>query len=117
MESIRFEDKAADQHWMRFCESALDSRGNPKLHNNPAKNLLELDVAAGKAKGRKPADIQKDRPEYELFEKKQWRSAVNNERQKQKGEIWYAKRNKQGALRHIKRREAQLEEAGMKSNL
>ena len=70
MESIRFEDKAADQHWMRFCESALDSRGNPKLHNNPAKNLLELVVAAGRAKGQKPADIKKDEPEYEfIFEK------------------------------------------------
>ena len=113
MKSIKFEDKAADQHWTRFCESAVDSRGNPKLHNSAAKNLLELDVAAGRAKGRKPSDIKKDRPEYAPFETKQWRRAVNNERQKQKGEIWYAKRNKQGALRHIKHREAQLEEAGM----
>jgi hypothetical protein len=113
MKSIKFEDKAADQHWIRFCGSAVDSRGNPKLHKNAAKNLLELDVAAGRAKGRKPVDIKKDRPEYASFETKQWHRAVNNERQKQKGEIWYSKRNKQGAMRHIKCREAQLEEAGM----
>eukprot|EP00956_Cyclotella_meneghiniana_P020139 scaffold35167_cov96-Cyclotella_meneghiniana.AAC.2 len=107
MKSIKFEDKAADQHWTRFCELAVDSRGNPKLHNSASKNLLELDVAAGRAKGRKPLDIKKDRPEYAPIKTKQWRCAVNNERQKQKGEIWYAKRNKQGALRHIKH------EAGM----
>ena len=113
MKSIKFEDKAVDQHCIRFCGSAVDNRGNPKLHNNAAKNLLELDVAAGRAKGRKPVDIKKDRPEYASFETKQWHRAVNNERQKQKGEIWYDKRNRQGALRHIKRREAQLEEADM----
>jgi hypothetical protein len=30
--------------------------------------LLELDVAAGRTEGRKPADIKKDRPEYSQFE-------------------------------------------------
>lgn len=75
--------------------------------------MLELDVAAGRTTGRKPADIKKDRPEYSQFETRQWGRMVNNERKKQKGEVWYAKRNKEGALRHIKCREAQLREAGM----
>lgn len=39
---------------------------------------------------------------------------VNNERKKQKGEIWYTKRNKEGMLRHIKRRDQQLKEAGLR---
>eukprot|EP00956_Cyclotella_meneghiniana_P023938 scaffold47497_cov35-Cyclotella_meneghiniana.AAC.2 len=59
MKSIKFEDKAADQHWTRFC----------------------------RAKGRKPLDIKKDRPKYAPIKTKQWCCAVNNERQKQKGEI------------------------------
>jgi hypothetical protein len=39
---------------------------------------------------------------------------VNNERKKQKGEIWYAKRNKTGMIRHLQRRDKQLKEAGLK---
>ena len=112
-ECISFEDNATEQHWISFCGSTINSRGKLKLHNNIAKNLLELDVAAGRAKGRKPAEIKKDRPEYAEFGTNQWRSAVNNEWQKQKSEIWYVKRNKEGALRHIKHRETQLKEAGI----
>ena len=83
------------------------------MHNNTAKNLLDLDVAAGRAKGRKPAEIKRDRPEHAECGTNQWHSAVNNERQKQKSKIWNVKHNKEGALRHIKHRETQLKEAGI----
>jgi hypothetical protein len=69
MESIRFEDDATKQHLLLFASTSnKNNRGNPRLHNNPAKKLLELDVAAGRANGRKPAELKKDRPEYEQFE-------------------------------------------------
>ena len=87
---------------------------NPLLHKHPAKKLIELDVAAGKAAGRKPAELKGDRPEYADIGTQQFCKAVNNERQKQRGEkFWAPKRNKEGALRHIKRREKELEDRGM----
>ena len=115
MESIRFEDDATKQHLLHFASTSnKNNRGNPRLHNNPAKKLLELDVAAGRANGRKPAELKKDRPEYEQFETIQFCKAVNNERQKQRcEEFWAPKRNKEGALRNILRREKQLQDLGM----
>lgn len=79
---MSFEDNATEQHWKTFYGSTINSRGKPKLHNNTAKNLLELDVAAGRAKRRNPAEIKKHRPEYAEFGTNQWCSAVNNEQQK-----------------------------------
>jgi hypothetical protein len=58
-----------------------------------------LDVAAGRTNGRKPLDIKGDQPEYAQFETKQFCKMVNNERQKQRCEVLYAKRNKEGQLR------------------
>jgi hypothetical protein len=53
MESIRFEDDATKQHLVHFAPTSnKNNRGNPHLHNNPSKKLLELDVAAGRANGR-----------------------------------------------------------------
>lgn len=115
MESIRFEDDATKQHLLLYgSRSNKNNRGNPRIHNNPAKKLLELDIAAGRANGRRPAELKKDRPEYEQFQTIQFCKAVNNERQKQRCEkFWAPKRNKEGALRNIKRREQQLHDLGM----
>ena len=114
--SIKFDDEATKQHNILFrsSQSNKNNRGNPLLHKHPAKKLIELDVAAGKAAGRKPAELKGDRPEYADIGTQQFCKAVNNERQKQRGEkFWAPKRNKEGALRHIKRREKELEDRGM----
>jgi hypothetical protein len=111
--SISFEDDAAAKHIEKFCGQTTNNRGKTKLHNHQAKHLLELDVAAGRTNGRFPKDIQQDRPEYQDFDVKVFGKMVNNERKKQKGEIWYAQRNKAGMLRHIQRRDQQLKEAGL----
>lgn len=115
IESINFEDEATKQHNILFrSQCNKNNRGNPRMHNHPAQKLLELDVAAGKTEGRKPAQLKQDRPEYKEFETNQFCKAVNNERQKQRSEkFWAPKRNKEGALRHIRRREKQLEDLGM----
>lgn len=117
MESISFEDEATRQHNMLFRphpRPKTNNCGNPRIHNHPGKSWLELDVAAGNATGRTPAQLKQDRPEYAEFETKQFCKAVNNERQKQRTEkFWAPKRNQEGALRNIKRREEQLEELGM----
>lgn len=47
----------------------MNNRGNPRINNHPAKALLELDVAAGRANGRKPSEFKKDRSEYAAFGK------------------------------------------------
>jgi hypothetical protein len=60
------------------------------MHNHPAKKFLELDVAAGKAEGRKPAELKEDGPEYKKSRTIQFCKAVNNERQKQRGEKFWA---------------------------
>ena len=112
--SIAFDDAAAKQHLTNFPPSEINNRGNLRMHGHPAKQLLELDVAAGRANGRKPSELKKDRPEYAGFGTKQFCKAVHNEKQKQRGEkVWTEKRNKEGAKRHAKRREAQLLAAGM----
>lgn len=68
MQSIKFEDAAAVQHNNLFrFKSDKNNRGNPRMHNHPGKRWLELDVAAGNANGRKPAELKKDRPEYAEF--------------------------------------------------
>lgn len=115
MQSIKFEDAAAEQHNNLFrFKSDKNNRGNPCMHNHPGKRWLELDVAAGNANGRKPAELKKDRPEYAEFGTIQFCKAVNKERQKQRTEkFWAPKRNKEGALRNIRRREQQLSELGM----
>jgi hypothetical protein len=108
MESILFEDDATKQHLIHFAPTSnKNNRGNPRLHNNPA-------VAAGRANGRKPAELKKDRLNYEQFETIQFCKAVNNERQKQRcEEFWAPKRDKEGALRNIRRIEQQLQDLGM----
>lgn len=109
MQSIKFEDAAAVQHNNLFrFKSDKNNRGNPRMHNHPGKS------AAGNANGRKPAELKKDRPEYAEFGTIQFCKAVNKERQKQRTEkFWAPKRNKEGALRNIRRREQQLSELGM----
>jgi hypothetical protein len=85
------------------------------MYKHPARRWLELDVAAGNANRRTPAQLKLDRPEYEEFETNQFCKAVNNERQQQRTEkFWAPRRNKEGALRNIRRRDKQLEELGMK---
>jgi hypothetical protein len=115
MQSIKFEDAATEQHNNLFrLKSDKNNRGNPRMHNHPGKRWLELDVAAGNADGRKPAELKQDRPEYAEFGTIQFCKAVNKERQKQRTEkFWAPKRNKEGALRNIRRREKQLSELGM----
>lgn len=44
--------------------------------------ILELDVAADKAKGMKPAELKSTRPVYDGFGTKQWAKAVHNENSK-----------------------------------
>lgn len=114
LKSIGFENEASKQHNINFTPTILNSRGNVRMHKHPAKKLLELDVAAGRATNKKPAELKKEREEYADFGTIQWCKAVNNERQKQRGEkVWIDKRNKEGAKRHLKRREAELRERGM----
>ena len=87
------------------------------MHNYPGKRWLELDVAAGNVDGRKPAELKKDRPKYAEFGTIQFCKAVNKEHQKQRTEkFWAPKRNKEGALRNIRRREKQLSELDMNPN-
>lgn len=51
------------------------------MRKHPAKKILKLDVAAGKANGTKPAELEKTRPEYKDFGMIQWCKAVNKESQ------------------------------------
>jgi hypothetical protein len=114
VKSIAFNDAAAKRHLVNFPPSTINNRGNLRMHGHVAKKLLELDVAAGKAFGRKPSELKKDRPEYDGFGTIQFCKAVHNEKQKQGGEkVWIDKRNREGAKRHRKRREEQLIAAGM----
>lgn len=111
---IQFDDQAALDHINNFPPSDINNRGNVRLDGHPAKNLLELDVAAGYADNMKPSELKKTRPEYECFGTKQWCKAVNKERSKQKqDEFWIDERNREGARRHAERRTARLREAGM----
>ena len=77
-----------------------------------SKELLEIDVAAGRTKDLKPAQLRETREEYKQFtNNKQWSKAVNKEEEKQRKEcFWADKRNREGQKRHAKRREAQLRE-------
>lgn len=63
IEKIAFDDKAAAAHKVLFRSSAINNRGNLRLHGHPAKKLLELDVAAGKTKGVRPAALRETRDE------------------------------------------------------
>jgi hypothetical protein len=49
------------KHIEKFCGQTINNRGKTKLHNHPAKNLLELDVAAGRTDMLFPKDILQDR--------------------------------------------------------
>lgn len=115
IEKIAFDDKAAAAHKVLFRSSAINNRGNLRLHGHPAKKLLELDVAAGKTKGVRPAALRETRDEYKEFtNNKQWCKAVNKEQEKQRKEgFWADKRNREGQKRHMKRRETQLRDAGI----
>ena len=115
IEKIAFDDEAAAAHKLLFPPSEINNRGNLRLHGHEAKRLLELDVAAGKAKGVRPAALRETREEYKEFtNNRQWCKAVNKEIEKQRKEgFWADKRNREGQKRHVKRREAQLREAGM----
>ena len=68
------------------------------MHGHCAKELLELDVAAGKTNGVKPLDLKKTRHEYKDFDNIQFCKAVHREKAKQREEtFWIGKRNREGA--------------------
>ena len=60
--------------------------------------MFELDVAAGKTKGRKPSEIKKDRLEYVEFETKQQHSVANNKCQNQKNQDLLCKVQQGGGI-------------------
>jgi hypothetical protein len=102
-----------EDHLKNFPPSKINNRGKVRLHGHPAKELLELDVAAGDADGKKPAELKKTRPEYQHFDNIQWSKAVHREKAKQReAHVWVEARNREGQRRHIERRTAMLKEAG-----
>jgi hypothetical protein len=115
MKKIAFDDKAAAAHMLRFPPSEINNRGNLRLHGHAAKSFLELDVAAGKHKTMTPTELRETRDEYKEFTNNtQWCKMVNKEVEKQrKAGFWIDKRNREGQKRHVKRREAQLRDAGI----
>lgn len=72
-------------------------------------------MAAGKHKTMTPTELRETRDEYKEFTKNtQWCKMVNKEVEKQrKAGFWMDKRNREGQKRHVKRREAQLRDAGI----
>ena len=114
MEMISFDDKAVLEHLANFPPSTINNRGNISMQGHRGKELLELDVAAGKTKGVKPLEFKKTRKEYEDFGNKQFSKAVHREVAKQREEtFWIDKRNREGARRHVERRNKRLQEANM----
>lgn len=105
MEKIAFDNNAAPEHKRLFPSSRINNRGNLRLHGHPAKELLEIDVAAGRTKDPKPAQLRETREEYKQFtNNKQWSKAVNKEEEKQRKEcFWADKQNREGQKRHAKR--------------
>ena len=77
MEKIAFNNNAVTEHKRLFPSSRINNRGNLRLHGHLAKELLELDVAAGRTKGLKPAQLRETPDEYKEFtNNKQWSKAV-----------------------------------------
>jgi hypothetical protein len=113
IERIAFDDAAVTEHMINFPRSNINNRGNPRLQGR-ARELLELDVAAGVADSMPPAQLQQTRPEYKPFHKRQWTKVVNKEKSKQREEaFWVDKRDNEGARRRIKRRDQQLKQYGI----
>ena len=83
MEMISFDDKAVQEHLANFCPSTINNRGNIRMHDHCANELLELDVAAWKTNGVKPLDLKKTRHEYKDFDNLQFCKAVHREKAKQ----------------------------------
>ena len=109
IDQIEFNNQSVLEQLQNFPRPPWNKHGNVFWHTHPAKALLQLDVAAGKADNVKPSELKKSRPEYEAFENEQFCKAVHAEKSKQKGEtFWVAKRNKKGMKKHIKQREEQL---------
>jgi hypothetical protein len=80
---IDFDNKALVSHNINYPPSKIINHGNVNMYRHPAKKLLELNVAEGKANEIKPAELKKKRPEYKDFGLIQWCNAVNKDNSKQ----------------------------------
>jgi hypothetical protein len=111
---IDFDDMASVSHNINYPPSKVNNRGNVNMQRHPSKKLLELDVAAGKANGTKPAELKKTRPEYKDFGSIQWCKAVNKGKSKQvEDKFWIDKLYREGGRCHAEQRTAQLKEDDM----
>ena len=85
MEKMSLNNNTVLEHKRLFPSSRINNHGNIHLHGHLAKELLKLDVAAGRTQGLKPAQLRETREEYKEFTiNKQWSKTVNKEEEKQR---------------------------------
>lgn len=60
---IGFGDQAVMDHLKNLLASRINNHKIDCIHGTLAPNLLEIDIAAGKVNGTKPAKLKKLRPE------------------------------------------------------
>ena len=75
VDAISFDDEAVKKEQAAFPLSEMDSRGNKRFHNHPARQLLVEDIknGAGKTYFNRPRDLRNTRSEYLEFKPEYFR--------------------------------------------
>ena len=106
IEAISFDDMAVKKEQAAFPLSEVDSRGNKRYHNHPARQLLADDIknGAGKTYLNRPRDLRKTRNEYLEFSPEYFRKQFNRQKQREIEEVgWQHRRNVKGAKKNLAR--------------
>ena len=106
IEAISFDDEAVKKEQAAFPLSEVDSRGNRRYHNHPARQLLVEDIknGAGKTYFNRPRDLRNTRSEYLEFNPEYFRKQYNRQKQREIEEVgWQHRRNVRGAKKNLAR--------------